>query len=361
MQKKRLIFVISSSIAGGGQIYLYNILSYLSESYSVLLICPDGYLPDKVEAEMAVDVVRMQVNVWHVGQLKKLFKEEIRKYGYIYVNANLLGTGLWVRMSLLRVNNVKFVVTLHNKVIYPEMASYKRFLYPIILRYVASSGCGFIAVSQEIADNVRVFSGKDCTYIPSSVPITEPPVMLSDNITQKDIIKIGYVGRLSQLKDPIRFVEMASIVKMKISQTQFVIIGDGELRTEVEKYISRNGIVDSVKMKGFISKPRHDMRELDVLVISSNSEGTPLVLLESMSYGVPVVSTRVGAIPLVIEDGIDGILCECSAESLAEGVIKLINNKELYRSVAKKAYDKIENKYNYKNNIQNYLRIMIGK
>lgn len=358
-QNKRLIFVISSSIAGGGQIYLYNILGYISELYSILLVCPDGYLSDKVESELTVDVVRMHVDLWHIGMLKKLIKNEVNKDGEIYVNAHLLGTGLWTRIALRGVERATFTVTLHNKVLYPDMAWYKRYLYPAMLRYIASFDCGFIAVSQEISDGVKSISGKDCTYIPSSVPIKEPPIVACEDIAQKEIIKIGFVGRLSQLKNPIRFIEMASIIKKRITKTQFVMIGDGELRSEVEKSIMKYGIEDAVLMKGFVNNPRAEMRFLDVLVISSNSEGTPLVLLESMSYGIPVVSTRVGAIPLVIENDVDGVLCDCTAESLAEGVIKLLSDGKLYKSMASKAFEKIDNKYNYKTNIQNYLRVML--
>lgn len=357
-QNKRLIFIISSSIAGGGQIYLFNILSYLSESYSVLLICPDGYLPDKVETEIAVEVCRMPITFKSAAQLKRLLKTESEKYGDIYVNAHLLGTGLWTRRALDGVKNAAFTITLHNKVIYPDMAWYKRLLYPAILRYVASSGCNFIAVSEEIADSVKSFSGKECIYIPSSVPIKEPPVPLIDDITKKDFIQIGYVGRLSQLKNPIRFLEMACLVKEKIVPAKFVIIGDGELRPEVEEFISKNGMEDYVILKGFVSKPGPEMRKLDVLVISSNSEGTPLVLLESMSYGVPVVSTRVGAIPLVIDDSVDGVLCDCTANSLADGVIRLLSDGERFKTIASNAFGKIENKFSYKRNIQNYLKVM---
>lgn len=358
-KEKRLIFVISSSIAGGGQIYLFNILSYLADKYSILLICPEGFLLEKVRSEIIIDTVPLAISIKNVNKLRSIIKKEKDKYGDVYINAHLLGTALWTKLALTGLREVHYTVTLHNKVLYPNMGWYKSFIFPFILKKIAKSECSFIAVSQEIADSVKQFTNKDCTYIPSSVPIKGPPVIACEKITQKENIKIGFVGRLSQLKNPIRFVEMASIVKNNIAQTQFVMIGDGEMKSEVEECITKNKLDGVVTLKGFVSNPGLEMRKLDALVISSNSEGTPLVLLESMSYGVPVVSTRVGAIPLVIEDGKDGILCDCSADSLSEGLIKLLSDCKLYKTIAAKAFEKIKDNYSYESNIQNYLRVMM--
>lgn len=359
-QKQRIIFIISSSIAGGGQVYLFNILSCLAESFSALLICPNGYLPDKVQAELTIDVVRMDIGIRSLGQLKAIIKHEIKANGRVYVNAHLLGTGLWSHLALKGLKNNHLTVTLHNGVIYPGMAWYKRLVYPAVLRFISKSECNFIAVSQEISNSVKSYTGKECTYIPSSVPIKEPPVDVCEDITKKEIINIGFVGRLSHLKNPVRFLEMAHLVKKEVPQSKYVIIGDGELRDQVEECIKKYHLVGSVDMKGFISKPGPEMRELDVLVISSNSEGTPLVLLEAMSYGIPVVSTKVGAIPVVINDGVDGVLCDCSSESLAEGVLKLINNREFYKEVARQAFSTIKDKFSYDNNISKYMGVVLN-
>ena len=117
---------------------------------------------------------------------------------------------------------------------------------------------------------------------------------------------------------------------------------------------------DCIEMKGFVSNPKEEMRKLDVLVISSDSEGTPLVLLESMSYGIPVVSTRVGAIPLVIDNGIDGVLADdLEPAALAKSVIGLLSDKEKYISISKSAYLKIKEKFSYETNIKKYMEVVM--
>lgn len=359
-KKKRLIFVISSSIAGGGQIYLFNILSFLADRYSILLICPNGFLLNKVRSELRIDTISLTINLKNVSKLRSIIKKEINYYGNVYINAHLLGTALWTKIAISGLSKTYYTVTLHNKVLYPDMGWHKRIIYPFILKRIASSKCNFIAVSQEIADNVRQFTNKECTYIPSSVPIKEPPVAISEDITKKEIVRIGFVGRLSQLKNPIRFIEMAEIVKRQLDNTRFIIVGDGEQRLLVEECIKENHMEDCVDMKGFVSNPKAEMRNLDVLVISSDSEGTPLVLLESMSYGIPVVSTRVGAIPLVIDNEIDGILAEdLKSSSLAKSVVELLSDKEKYISISNAAYNKIKERFSYEKNISRYMDVVL--
>ena len=355
---KRLVFIISSSIAGGGQIYLYNIVKSLKDNYSVLLICPSGYLYDRAKALSNVDVIGLNIDYSHLKTLKHILQNEIDKYGHIGVNAHLLGTGLWTKMAISGMPGVRFVVTLHNKVIYNDISWYKKFLYPLFIKYISNSNCSFVAVSQEIADSVVKYTGKTCDYIPSSVPIECPPKIIDPKYLRRNVL-IGFVGRLSKLKNPIRFVEMAKLVKENAPFARFVMIGDGEDREMVEQAIYDNGMSQDIEMKGFVINPGPEMRKLDVLVISSDSEGTPLVLLESMSYGIPTVSTRVGAIPLVISDGIDGILCDCSASSLAGGVLDLISNIDLYKSVSINGFKRIEETFNYQRNIEQYLRLLL--
>jgi glycosyltransferase involved in cell wall biosynthesis len=86
---------------------------------------------------------------------------------------------------------------------------------------------------------------------------------------------------------------------------------------------------------------------IDLLVISSLTEGIPLVVLEAMHQGIPVVSTRVGGIPEVVEDGIDGILVELGdPHALARAIESLILDDNKYAEISKNALVKIRGKFN---------------
>lgn len=359
MTKERVIFLISSSIAGGGQIYLFNLINYIKKDYSVMLICPKGFLSEKV-SNIGIDVICMDINYKTSRNIKEIILHEKLTYGHVFVNAHLLGTALWCAIALKNVDGVRLVMTAHNQVTNESSSLLKKIAYPLILKYISKRVNAFIAVSQDIANRVTEITNSECTYIQSSVPLRLPPIeiRLFNNSTEK--IVFGFVGRLSSLKNPLRFVQVAKCITEVQPQSRFVIIGDGEMRPEVEAIIKKEGLNDYFDLKGFVDKPLDEMAKLDVMIITSDSEGTPLALLEAMSIGLPVVSTRVGGIPTVIDDGKDGLLADVSASSLAECAIRVTSDEQLYSTISKNCRKKIEEQYSYKKNIGKYMSILRG-
>lgn len=361
-RNKRVIMLISTSIAGGAQIYLYNIAKYVKDTYSVMVVCPDGFLKEKMSTLDNVDLKIMDINWRTVSQLHELFKKEISVCGHIYINAHLLGTGLWAKMALKGLNDYTFSVTAHNKVIYEGISPLRRFLYPAFIRYISKRTHGFIGVSQEIADSIKKYTGRECTYIPSSVPLYKERKDTDSPFANNQIFHVGLVGRLSYQKNPVRFVKAATIVHNAIPNTRFVVIGDGDLREDMMQTIKDEQLTECFDCVGFKSEPLNEMKKLDLLVLSSDFEGTPMVMLEAMSMALPVVSTKVGAIPLVVKDGFNGMLAaECTAESLAESIIKILSDKELYCKVSQNGYATIAEKYSYENNIKAYFDVVLQK
>jgi len=360
--RERIIFLISSSIAGGGQIYLYNIIEYIQDHFSVLVICPNGYLSERIMSLHKVDIENMDINYKTISKIRAIILVEVKKYRNISINAHLLGTALWTCLALSNIPKIRFVVTIHNKVIYDGISIIKRLSLPFIIRYLSKKADDFIGVSQEITDSIEQITGKKFKYIPSSVPITSAPKNIKYyNCNQHEII-VGFVGRLSKLKNPIRFIEAAALVHKRIPNTIFHIIGDGELRKKCEIRVAELGLLDVVKFLGFIQDSQSVMRKLDILAISSNSEGTPLVLLEAMSMGIPVVATRVGAIPLVIQQKVNGLLAtQCTSEGLASEIVMVLTDIELYKKVAYNGYKTINEQFNYARNLNIYINVLLGR
>ena len=358
-EKKRIIFAISSSIAGGAQIYLYNIVEYIKSDYSVMVLCPEGFFYDKVKKLSGVEVVKQSISAGSVKTLKNILTKEAKKHEKIYVNAHLLGTGLWIERALKNIRNAVLSITVHNKVIYENISLARRIVYPWCIKYMSKRTNGFIAVSQEIADSVAGFTGRNCEYIPSSVPIKGEPKDVAVYDPQGVEIKVGFVGRVSPPKNPVRFVETAALIAKDMPNVQFVVVGDGELRTEMEQKVKEVKMEDRFRFLGFLPNPAEEMRKLDVLLLTSDYEGTPMVLLEAMSYGVPVVSTRVGGIPLVIENWKDGVLTSgFEPAAIAKDVVALLSDNEKYVAISKAAYHKIKEKFSYENNIRRYMEIV---
>lgn len=140
------------------------------------------------------------------------------------------------------------------------------------------------------------------------------------------IASFGIVGRLHPVKNHHLLLSAFKIFKESyISKVQMLIIGDGELRSELEKRCLELDIIDNVMFCGYRNDIPELMNMLDCLVLCSHTEGFPLTLLEGMAAGVPIVVTRGANGSGLIENERNGIVVESKPSSLAEGMMKALS------------------------------------
>lgn len=118
----------------------------------------------------------------------------------------------------------------------------------------------------------------------------------------------GYVGRLSSEKGPDLFLDALIPLCQRQPHVHAVMLGEGPERIVLQARIDAAGLGERITLPGFQHDMQAWMQRLDALVISSRTEGTPMILLEAMQDGVPVVAFGVGGIPDVIEHGRSGLL-----------------------------------------------------
>src|SRR5690606_5468949 len=136
---------------------------------------------------------------------------------------------------------------------------------------------------------------------------------------------IGIVGRLVPVKNHALFLRAAVKIKQRLPDARFAIIGDGELRAELEAEASALGLGDCVVFTGWSRDVAPVYSDLDVLVISSLNEGTPVSVIEALAAGCPVVATAVGGLPDLLDGGDLGTLVPPEdADELASAVVKTI-------------------------------------
>ena len=118
----------------------------------------------------------------------------------------------------------------------------------------------------------------------------------------------GYVGRLSSEKGPDLFLDALIALCLQHPQLDAVMLGDGPEREVSQARIDAAGLQRRIRLPGYQTDMHRWWQQLDALVISSRTEGTPMILLEAMQAGVPVVAFGVGGIPDVLEDRHNGLL-----------------------------------------------------
>jgi glycosyltransferase involved in cell wall biosynthesis len=149
---------------------------------------------------------------------------------------------------------------------------------------------------------------------------------------------IGIVGRIFPIKNHRLFLSVAARIAARESTARFVIVGDGVLRPDLERQAMELGIADRVIFTGWRRDLPRIYADLDVLVSSSDNEGTPVSVIEAMAAGRPVVATRVGGLPDLIRDRETGVLVPPrDAEALATAVLQVLQDTESARTVGRNA------------------------
>jgi glycosyltransferase involved in cell wall biosynthesis len=143
---------------------------------------------------------------------------------------------------------------------------------------------------------------------------------------------VGVLARLQPEKGVATFLKAGAYVAKVVPQACFIVVGDGPLRTELEVLVRRLCMEQNVRFLGFRSDPRALIELLEVLVVPSLTEGAPLVVLEAMAAGVPIVASAVGGIPDQIRHEGEGLLVPPGdPAALGDAVLKLLRDPGLAR------------------------------
>ncbi len=195
-------------------------------------------------------------------------------------------------------------------------------------RWILRSGNQVIAVSKAVknhAINLGVPEGK-VTVIPNGVDLRE--FSPRANRSERKVKKIAFVGRLFPNKGVCYLVKAAPAILSKYP-VEFVIVGDGPLRREIEKMTDRLGIGKAFRFIRWTPYITDVLSDCDIFVRPSLTEGMPLTILEAMACSLPVVATSVSGTPELIIDGVTGLLCPPKAPAgLSDAILALIGNPD---------------------------------
>ncbi len=157
---------------------------------------------------------------------------------------------------------------------------------------------------------------------------------------------VGIVGRIFPIKNHRLFLEAAARVAVEEPHARFVVVGDGVLRHEMEACAQSLGIADRVTFTGWRRDLPRVYPDLDVLVVSSLNEGTPVSAIEAMASGCPVVATRVGGLPDLIDDGKTGHLVPSEdVAALANGILRVLRDRVAAQAIAQAAREHVSQRF----------------
>jgi glycosyltransferase involved in cell wall biosynthesis len=175
-------------------------------------------------------------------------------------------------------------------------------------------------------------------------------------LTRPDWI-VGAAGRLSPEKGFDRFVEAAARVRRALPGAGFVLFGDGPRRDAIRQCITQHQLEGYFVLAGFRDDAQCFLPWLDVAVSSSYTEGLPLVVLEAMAAGVPVVATAVGGTPEAVLEGVTGhLVAPGGAAVMADRIVELLCDEDRRRDLGERGKQLVADHFTFEAQAAEYLR-----
>jgi glycosyltransferase involved in cell wall biosynthesis len=169
---------------------------------------------------------------------------------------------------------------------------------------------------------------------------------------------VGAAGRLSPEKGFGVLVDAASVVTRADPDAGFIVFGDGPLREALGRRIAERGLQDRFILAGFRTDLQQFLPVLDLAVLSSFTEGLPVVLLEALAAGVPAVATAVGGTPEVIDDGIHGYLVPPGdPQALARRILDCLRDDAARRAMGARGRQRVCEQFTFATQSVQYQRL----
>jgi L-malate glycosyltransferase len=203
----------------------------------------------------------------------------------------------------------------------------------------------------------RGYSPDHLTVIPNGIDLERFKIFHTGEIVRRElnippgVPVVGVLSRLMRIKGHDYFLRAAALIAARVPQVRFLIVGDTKIhhdyRDELKRLAVTLGLEDRVIFTGFRLDIPELLAALSVSVLPSlGLEGLSNSLLESLAAGLPVVATRVGGNPEIIEDGVNGLLVPpADAEALAGAICRLLNDQGLARMLGQAGRQRVMSRY----------------
>lgn len=337
----RLLLVADSLDVGGAERHVVSLASSLVQGgWSATIAC-------SVEGALASDAQRAGIEV--VPLLSSLAKRRVslhyawrladlaRRGQFGLVHAHMFASSVAAALASM-LAHLPLIITEHSE------ATWRSRRARWCSRQAYRKATAVVAVSENIRHRLIVEDGvpaeRVATIRNACAPsmdrsAADPPWLFSGSPAGP---LVGVVARLQPEKGVQHFIEAASHVAAAVPEARFLVIGDGPLRDSLVGLANQLGMGERILFTGFRLDAPALVRYMDLLVVPSLNEGTPLVVLEAMSAGIPIVASAVGGIPEQVRHGQEALLvAPADPMAMAGAVTRLLHQPELAHTLGQAA------------------------
>lgn len=358
--RKRIMHIVQS--AGGVEVYIQMLLKYMpKDKFEHILVCSYDYsekkFKDTVKAFEQVEMVR-EINVRKDYNAVKNVRKLIKKYNPDIVYTHSSKGGAIGRIANIGIKN-KSIYNPHGWAFNMDCSNNKKRIYTIIEKMLAKFTDKIIAISdseKQSALEKNICKSNEIEVIFNGIDIEKYELEKNNyKVDRKklnipnDAFVIGMVGRISKQKSPDTFIKVASKINKIIKNSFFIIVGDGDQRTEIENLIKKEGIEKNTIITGWVSNPLEYIQLFDLSMLLSRWEGFGLAIVEYMISKKPIIATNIDAIPNLIENQKDGCLVNIDdINQTVEKVLNIYNDNNFKNKIVKNAYIKAKKDFDIK-------------
>jgi sugar transferase (PEP-CTERM/EpsH1 system associated) len=322
----------------------------LGQRVSIVCLERPGTLAPQVEA-MGERVIALDkrpgLRPKLIAQLVRAFRELRPDVVHTHQLATLLYGGAAARL-------VRVPVVLHTE--HGREPYRTRRKTRMLARLAASFTDRFYCLTGDMADEVRaanvVGDGK-VRVIQNGIDMSKFTAVEHDRAATRqslaiplDAPLIGTVGRLSEVKRQDVLLESFAKVRQQVPDAHLVLVGDGPLLSELQALAEKLGVAQAVHFAGYQPSSAPYLQAMDVFALTSRSEGMPQAAIEASATTLPVVASRVGGLPELIEDGVTGALFPVGdTDALASHLCRLLTDREEARRMGQAARERAVSRF----------------
>lgn len=319
----RILHILQSPRISGAENVVADICMMFNGEYEMMYCSPDGSIRQALKDRGVSYLPLNEMNSREVRRAIKTYQPDI-------IHAHDIRATI---LAALVSGKIPVISHLHGNAEDMRRLSFKSVLY-MLASYRLKQ---IIVVSMSCLDNY-IFRDhiKRKTHLLTNILYMPRIKKLIDMDEEDYSFDFAFFGRLAYPKNPQRVAYVATEILKKCPDVTFGVIGNGEMKDDMELIFKLNAVRDRVQFTGRLSYPYKAIETAKCMLLCSRYEGTPIAVLEAMSLGVPIVSTRVDGLIKIVENDINGILSD-DDDTLVKAVIRVLSNVEYQNLLSKNA------------------------
>lgn len=347
----RILRIVARMNVGGPAIQItgleQKLRSDIFEHRLVTGYCDNSEIDYLIKSGIEIQPIRIDQlgkTLNFIGDFISLFKiiTIVRFYKPHIIHTHTAKAGLLGRIAaLLSGRKIRLIHTFHGHLLYGYFNSFLKFFVVSVEKFLASKTDILISVGKRVRDELLSAGiGTENQYRIVNPGLAIAPLPTRDSALSRlglnpDIRYISWLGRLVQIKRPDRLLEIAGWLKKSHPDVRIVVAGDGPMRKDIEQVAESSEL--PIEFVGWILDIESILAVSEMMILTSDNEGTPLSLIQAQMAGLPVVATDVGSVSEIVINNETGFVVPIEVKFITEAINKLLLDRENAHLLGQKA------------------------